>query len=270
MKKLTSLLLICLLALSLTVPALAITVIAGPIYDGDPPKIVDNANLLSSSEEVTLNNKAKALADKYDIDVVILTVDTLYGEDITNYADDYFDYTGYGIGSEHSGVLLMLSMDEREWAISTCGEAIDALTDYGQDQIMDEVTDYLSDGDYYEGFAAYLDLLDEYFAAYKNGKPIDKTRTAFDTAFDIFVALAIGAAAGGITIWIMRSGMKTVRPQSGAVDYVQQGSYYLRNQRDVYLYSRTTRVRKQTTSSGGSSTHRSSSGRRHGGSRGRF
>lgn len=257
--------------ISLFAALFIIVCIAAPAFAaGGYPKIVDKAGILTSIDEEALESQAQLLVDEYDIDVVILTVESTNGKDITAFADDYFDYNGYGIGSDYSGVALVLAMDERDWAISTCGEAIDALTDYGQAQIMDQVLEYLGNDEYGEGFALYLELLDEYFAAYRNGETIDEPHTLFDTVFELFIALAIGAAAGGITIWIMRSGMKTVRPQSGATDYVQQGTYYLRNQRDIYLYSRTTRRRKESSSSGGSSTHLGSSGRSHGGSRGKF
>jgi uncharacterized protein len=261
MKKVTSLLIILLLAASLTVTCYA---------TGGSPKIVDNADLLSASEEAALETLALSIANEYNMDVVILTETSIWPNDITDFADDYFDNNGYGIGYNHSGVLLLLDMDEREWAISTCGDAIDALTDYGQEQIMDEVLDYLGDDEYYDGFRTYLNLLDNYFEAYENGEPIDKQRDLFDIIFDLFIALAIGSTAGGITIAIMRAGMKTVRPQRGAQSYVKQGSFKLNKQRDMFLYSNTTRTRKQSSSSGGSSTHRSSSGRSHGGSRGRF
>ena len=88
MKKLTSLLLICLLAFSLTIPAYAGSVIVIPDYAGAPPKIVDDAKILTSTEEATLETQAQKLADQYQIDVVILTMDSLYGQDITEYADD--------------------------------------------------------------------------------------------------------------------------------------------------------------------------------------
>lgn len=258
MKKLTSLFIACLLILSLAVPAFA---------TGGLPKIVDEAGILTTYEEEKLEERAQILADQYHIDVVILTVDSLNGRNITAYADDYFDYNGYGIGSNHSGVLLMLSMEYRDWAISTCGDGIKALTDYGQEQIMDDVLDYLRDDEYYEGFEAYLELLDEYFEAYEKGEPIDESRNVL---FDLLIAIGIGVLAGFITITVMKSGMKTVKPQRGAQSYVIQNSYKLRYQRDMFLYSRTSRTRKQSSSSGGSSTHRSSSGRRHGGSRGKF
>ena len=262
MKKIASLLIILLLVTSLTVTAFA---------SGGSPKIIDNADVLSASEEAKLETMAVALVSKYDMDVVILVEDSIGLNDVTDYADDYFDFNGYGVGSKHSGVLLLLDMDEREWAISTCGDAIDALTDYGQEQIMDEVLEYLGDDEYYNGFHTYLELLDEYFESYENGEPIDQKRDLFDIIFDLFIALGIGAVVGGISVTIMKSGMKTARPQRGAQSYVKDGSFKLTKQRDMFLYSNTSRTRKQSSSSGGgSSTHRSSSGRSHGGSRGRF
>lgn len=259
MKKLATLVLCAVLILSLSIPVLA--------YGGSP-KIVDQADLLSDYEEETLERKAQQLADTYGIDVVILSVYSLDGKDITAYADDYFDYNGYGIGPEHSGVLLMLSMEYRDWAISTCGDGIDALTDYGQEQLMDNVLDYLGDDEYYHGFNQYLSELDYYFGAWENGDPIGSVRFSF---INILVALAIGLVAAGITTSVMQAGMKTANPQRSAQSYLKTGTYNLGTQRDIFLYSRTTRVKKaESSSSSGSSTHRSSSGSTHGGSRGKF
>jgi uncharacterized protein len=270
MKKITSLLIVLLLAASLTVTAFANTMFATPGITGTPI-IVDFEDLLTPVEEAELEALAAEIIERYDIDVVIVTHSTpTDGQSLTDYADDFYDYNGYGIGSDHSGVLLLLDMDDREWVISTSGEAIDALTDYGQEQLMDEVLEYLGDDEYYEGFTVYLELLDEYFDAYENGEPIDQQRDLFDIVFDLVVALGIGATVGGITIAIMKSGMKTIKPQRSAQSYVNQNSFKILKQRDMFLYSRTSKTRKPSSSSGGSSTHRSSSGRRHGGSRGRF
>lgn len=269
MKKLISLLLVCLLTLSLTVPAFA-SVILIPDYINGQPKIVDNGNILNVSQEAELETRARGLANKYQIDVVILTEKALYGDSITEYADDYFDFAGYGLGEDFSGVLLMISVKDREWAISTCGKGIDAMTDRGQKMLMNEVQDYLSADDYYEGFSVYLDLLDEYFEAYENGEPIGSKRTIGELLFDVVIALVIGAAAGFITISVLKSKMKTVKPQRSAQTYLKHGSICLKTKEDIFLYSQTTKTIRPSSVAGSSSTHRSSSGRRHGGSRGRF
>ena len=57
-------------------------------------------------------------------------------------------------------------MDDREWAISTCGEYIAALTEYDQSIIINVVLPYLSDDMYYDAFSTYLELLDEDFLDY--------------------------------------------------------------------------------------------------------
>lgn len=265
-----------------------------------PPKIVDSAGLLSQSEVADLESKAESLADTYEMDVVIVTVNSLGGKSAEAYADDYFDYNGYGIGEDCSGILLLLAMDTREWAMSTCGETIYAVTDYGIQSIFSQIATSLSRDLYYDAFAKYLTELDIYFQAYQAKDPIDgiigdydgpgsyypgtsddvvhydEPLTAGDYVIRFLVALLIGAAAGGIGLLIMRGQMNTARAQSGAQNYMTPGSYQLYRHQDLFLYSRTSRMRKPDPNSGGggsrggSSIHRSSSGRSHGGGHGRF
>lgn len=263
-------------------------------------KIVDDANLLSDSEEAALEQKAQSLADRYQMDVVILTVWSLDGKSAQAYADDYYDSNGYGIGGDYSGLLLLLSMEYRDWYISTCGEAIYALTDYGIQSVFEEIAWYLSEDQYYYAFDEYLDQLDYYFNAYIQGEPIDGYKDPYDgpgsyypgTYDDIvyyddseqgfviplLISLAIGAAVGGMAILIMRSQMNTALAQSGAQSYMQNGSYHLNLQQDVFLYQNVSRIRRAESSSsrgggshgGGSRVHTSSFGGRHGGGGGKF
>ncbi|MBQ7346272.1 MAG: TPM domain-containing protein [Oscillospiraceae bacterium] len=237
---------------------------------GGYPKIVDEAGLLTYDQVSILEDMAQDLVDRYGIDVVILTVDDHYG-DITTFADDYFDDNGYGVGNDASGVLFVLSMEDRDYAFSTCGDAIPALTDYGMDQLFDEISDELADDCFYDAFYEYLDQLDYYFQCYEDGEPVDRTVSVLDIIMKIGFALAIGLIVAGLIVGVMCGSMNTTRRQKGAQSYVSPGSYDLYHMHDAFLYSNVTKVRKQSSSSsGGSSTHRSSSGRTHGGSRGKF
>lgn len=226
------------------------------------PKIVDDAGLLSQSHFAALEEKAEAIADTYDMDAVIVTVDSLDGRSAQAYADDYFDYNGYGIGSDFSGILLLLAMDEREWAVSTCGDAMDAVRNSEIDDIMDNILDDLSDGNYYRAFDSFLDQVETEYGGFVSGED-----TGSFSFINILIALAIGAAAGGIVLLILRSEMNTAKPQHGAKNYMTDGSYDLFRCHDIYLYSHTSRTKKPESSSG---SHRSSSGRSHGGRSGRF
>ena len=265
------------------------------------PKIVDNADILSDFEESALEDKARELVQEYSMDIVIITIPSLNGRISSDYADDYYDYNGYGIGNDFSGVLFLLSMEEREWAISTCGDTIYALTDYGIQELFYSISGYLSQDRYYDAFDAYLEELTYYFQAYENGSPVDGYRDPYDGPGSyepvpgddvvyypgkdpgmgdylriLLISLLIGAAAGGIVLLVLRGQMNTAVAQSGAGSYLNPGSFDIRRHQDIYLYSNVSRQRKPDPNQsarghgGGSRVHRSSSGRSHGGGRGRF
>ena len=66
---------ICLILCLLLLPSLFLSVGARQTEQ----YIIDNADLLSASEEASLGVKALALRQKYGMDVVVLTVDSLEG-----------------------------------------------------------------------------------------------------------------------------------------------------------------------------------------------
>lgn len=252
------------------------------------PRVVDEAGLLTESERAALEEKAVSLRDSCQLDVVILTVNTTYGESVQTYADDYYDEHGYGYGDDHSGILLLLCMDTREWYISTCGQAIYIFTDYGLEQMGQAMLPDLADGYYYDAFDKWLDLIPDYFDAFSQGSPIDGfvPPDAYepeggdeivyyeeDIEPNHFISLLIGAVVAAIAVLVMRGSMNTARQQSNAVDYVKSGSYQMQIQRDMFLYrqvSKTPRAQSSSGSGGGSSVHRSSGGSSHGGRGGRF
>ena len=263
------------------------------------PQIIDDAGLLTDSQIYELEQRANDLANRYGMDVVILTVESIHGEFVQTYADDYYDQNGYGIGPDYSGLLLLLSMEYRDWAISTCGEAIYAFTDYGIQDVFSQISGYLSQEMYYLAFSTYLDAVEGYMEAYQNGMPLDgfageyygpgsfENATPEDIIYypgvkgtswyakKIILALAIGAVVAGIVLLVMRSKMNTATAQHGASSYMLKNTYRVGLQQDIFLYSQLRKVRKSENSSsgghgGGSSVHHSSGGRSHGGGHGKF
>lgn len=249
------------------------------------PAVIDQAELLTAQEEMELEETALSLSGTYEMDIVILTADTLNGASAASFADDYYDQNGYS----EDGILFLLAMEEREWYISTCGNAIYAFTDYGLDRLGELVVPYLSEGDYYGGFSVYLEELNVYFEEYRRGFPIDRYLDSYSPEHreDVVyyepksqvtirsvlpISLLIGFIAALATVLIMAYSMNTKRKQHSAVDYLKQDSYHLRTQRDLFLYSNVTKVRRQENNNhgGGSSVHRSFGGRSHGGRGGGF
>lgn len=283
MKKRRFTFLVCLmLLLSLAATAFA--------QESTLPQVIDGAGLLDSMQEQSLEEAAKALRDRYQMDVVILTLKSLDRKTPQEYADDFYDYYGYGIGEKKSGVLFLLSMEERDWYISTCGDAIYALTDYGIQQVGSAAVEYLSRGDYYSAFVVYLNALETYMKAYQNGSPIDgyanysgsyyhgdrENVVYYDQPYtpNLMISIGVGLLIATITLLCMRGAMNTKRAQRSASEYMVRGSYNLRTQRDIFLYSRVSKTRRETDSGGhgggGSSIHHSSGGHSHGGGGGKF
>ena len=83
--------------------------------------VVDDANLLSSQEETKLRIDLENFKNEYNMDAVIVTSNNLNGKSQQDYADDYFDYNGYGVGKEKSGLLLLIDMENRNiWIFQCC------------------------------------------------------------------------------------------------------------------------------------------------------
>ena len=243
---------------------------------GSFPRLVDNADLLDEEEEALLLGKLDEVSERQQFDVVIVTASTIDGKSPMAYADDFFDYNGYGKGADRSGALLLVSMEDRDWWISTRGYGITALTDFGIEKIGDDIIrDGLSDGDYYDAFVTFVKDCDSYVTQAKNGTPVD--RNTYKEPFPFVKRIGASAVIGLIVSLIVGSSLKgkmtSVKSAKAAAEYTRPGSFYLRDQSDVFLYNNVTRTAKPQESrsgGGGSSTHTSSSGASHGGGGGKF
>lgn len=282
-KRVFCLLLALALMLGLSLPVFA---------ENDWPKVMDEAGLLTAEEQEALEARAQQIAETYGMDVVIVTNDSLDGKTATEYADDYFDYNDYGIGPYGSGTLLLVSMGERDWAISTKGKAIRAVTDWGNEQLQDAMLPDLSNGDYADAFNNYLDELETLYDSYTkdqaNGSEDGSSDYDGSEDYDgpifwyylrsklslgrILLCMAIAAVISGITVASMAKSMNSARGQRQAREYLVKDSFHLSQSRDRFLYSTVTKTRRaqEEDHGGGSSTHVSSSGSTHGGSSGKF
>lgn len=239
-------------------------------------RLVDDADLLTDSQETTLLAQLDKVSEKHEMDVVVVTASSLEGYTAQDYADDFFDYGGYGMGDNRDGLLLLVSMDEdnREWHISTSGYAITAFTDAGIEYMSEQFLPYLKDGDYAKAFSTYAQLCDEFIAMAKAGDPFDVDnlpKEPFKIWFNVLIALGIGFVFAIIVVLYMKSKLKSVRFQPAASSYVRNGSMNITQSGDFFLYSHLDRrARPKDNDSGGSSTHTSSSGSTHGGGGGNF
>ena len=270
MKKRFNLLLIILLLVSfmpLTVYGEAVTA-----YERQLPRLVDEAGLLTVEQAERLTEKLDEVSERQKLDVIIITVDSLEGYTATQFADDTFDYNGFGMGDNYDGILLLISMEERDWAISTHGYGITVFTDAGQEYMVDSFLGHISNGDYYEGFDTFADLADSFITQAKTDAPYDINNLPKKPMSPIWILISIlgGALIALIATGVMRSSLKSVSKQRVASNYLVSTAMSPFANQDLYLYSVVTKKLKPKENEGGSSTHKSSSGRTHGGSSGKF
>lgn len=234
-----------------------------------PARLVDGAQLLTSGEQAELAAALDEISTRQGVDVVVVTVDSTDGKSPMAFADDYYDNNGYA----PDGILLLVSMAQRDWWISTTGYGITALTDAGIDYIGQEVVYYLSDGDYAQGFTVFAGLCDDFITQARAGTPYDAgnlPKEAFSPLFALLFAAVIGLVVALIATGVMKAQLKSVRFQPRADSYVTPGSMHLTRANDLFLYSHLDRREKPKSNTGGSSTHMSASGRSHGGGGGKF
>ena len=236
--------------------------------------LVDDGNLLTDAEESALLARLNSISESQKCDVAVVTVDSLGYKSSQAYADDFYDYNGYGYGADDDGILLLVCMEQRDWALTTYGFAIDAFTDAGQKYIMDEVKFYLSDDLFNQAFNEFAYRCDSFLTQARTGDAYDSGNlpkgSMKNPALHIIAGIAIGAVIALIILFIMKSSLKTVKMQARADSYVRNGSLNVRGSREIFLYQNVARVSRAQSSGGGSSTHSGSSGRSHGGSSGKF
>ena len=175
-----------------------------------------------------------------------------------DYADDYYDYNGFGCGEDRDGALLLISMEPRYVYISTCGSGLKILGGEKWDKVIDDFYTELKAGEYDEVANIYIDSVESYIRQYK-----------MQPYILIVIALAIGFIIASIVVKSMKKKNISVVTQSGAAQYIVPGSFVLNAQNDTFLYRNVTRtaIPKESSSSGssGGGSHTSSSGTSHGG-----
>lgn len=225
------------------------------------PLVTDDADLIPDGVEAELLARCEKIAEEYEMEVAIHTTYDFGGLIAEAYADDYYDFNGYGYGENDDGMLVVYKPGEegeREIYITTHGNGSGVFFEGIRDGIIADMKDYLIAEDYEKAFNTYLDRAEEQL---KPGTPV----------IWLFVLALVGAVVGLLITGSMTSKNKSVVAQNHAKVYTRQGSMVVTGAQDVYAYSFVDTKPKQTSdSSDDDSTHTSSSGRTHSGSGAKF
>lgn len=255
------------------------------------PRLVDDAGLLSAGDAANIDKRLNTISERQGLDVVIFTTREPLGMLPRDFADDIYDYGGYGMGANADGILLLVSMADRDWWITTHGYGIKAFTDAGIDYIADEFLSYMSAGDYEEAFFRFATLADKFIDQAKTGDPYDRHNLPEEpmSPFWYLVSGASGGLSGLFGAGRMKRALQSVGKKQVAGDYLMAkdivgsggggsgGGGMMAGMlagvlggsgAETFLYDSVSKRPRATAT--GSSTHTSSSGRTHGGRGGKF
>lgn len=247
--------------------ALSLTAFAdGNWKDNEPTldHVTDEVGIISREEKLQLEAMAAEVSAKYDLGVYIIAVwdhgDYAYG-DVFDVAKAMYKGCSLGLGEGKDGVLLLLSLYNRDYSLITYGDRGNyAFTEAGREHLVDFFLDDFADENYYNGFVDYINGCDDYLAAAAAGEPYDKENLPRDPGSVIIAVLAIlliPLLAAALVTAVLNGKMKSVAIAERATAYVE-GRLELFGRHDQYTH--TTTVRRKIESSSGSKSSRSSGG----------
>jgi uncharacterized protein len=145
----------------LTAPALTSSAwAAGPTFPALTGRVVDNANILSAATKSDLNDKLAALEAKTSRQLVVVTLPSLQGYDISDYGYQLGRNWGIGQAKLNNGVLLIIAPTEHKARIEVGYGLEPILTDALSSVILQNtVLPKFRSGDFNGGVSAGVDAL---------------------------------------------------------------------------------------------------------------
>ncbi|MDD3252974.1 MAG: TPM domain-containing protein [Lachnospiraceae bacterium] len=207
-------------------------------------RVFDEAGLLSSDQTQSLETRIQELRTEMNMDLVLVTTEDTGGYSSEEYADAYYENGSFGSGSDHSGALLLIDMDNRQLYVSTEGAMIRFLTDDRIDTMMDQAIPYMQQLDY-SGAAG--SMIGEVQAFYQKGIPNGQYNYDRETGkisryrsirwYEVLLAFAVSAFCGAGACLNVRKEYAMKREQRQAANYLMAyrsaAQFHYHNQNDV-------------------------------------
>ena len=253
------------------------------------PRVFDQAGLFSETEIIQLEEKIAQCRKSTKMDVVIVSAYADGERSAEEYADDYYDYGGFGVGKKASGVLLLYYMD------GTAGTMINMLTDERIESILDDVYGDLGNRDFAGATEHFLEDVKAYV---KEGVESGQYTYDRDTGeivryhsirlYEVAIAMVIaGISAGSVCLdikkrYAMKQSSREVSNSLQAYRADCAFHFSVAGDKMVNKYVRSVPIPRNTSSGSGgrghsgsssagrSTIHTSSSGSSHGGGGRRF
>lgn len=228
---------------------LMVAFLALPAQAAEFGYVFDEVGLLTQEEAQELDNLAGNISHQYDCGVYVVTTwdYSVYGATVRDAAENYFLMNDLGFDSDRNGVLLMLSMADRDYALIAHGKVGNAaFTDYGKDVLSEGFLENFSYDDWPGGLMNYVVDSGTFLESADRGRPVDVGQGS-GTGLTLVMVLLIPAIIAGIACAGMAASMKTARVQTHADDYRKE--VRITGQHDRFITRTVVRQKIESSSS---------------------
>ena len=220
--------------------------------------VTDAAGLLSQNENMLLEKMAESVSQKYGVGVYIVTVEDyrdFHSEGVYKATYTIYHECTMGEGPNRDGIMLLLSMDDRDWAMFCYGSRCEyAFNSYGQEKLEKVFLDNLGENDWYGGFEDYVKECNVYLEKAAAGKPVRAS-----LFFPILIVIGLSLLAATVIVTVIWEKMGKVSEKATANDYVSAG-LRLTEQTDRFTHKTTSSRKIERSSSSDGSSHSESGG----------
>ena len=214
--------------------------------------ITDDAGLLSDEEYTQLESYAESVSETYGVGVYVITIDNYedyYDSPYETAWQFYHEYT-LGEGEDRDGIILLLSMDNRQFANFVYGPKADyAFDEHGVLELNDWYLDDFRNDDWAGGLNHFVAGCEDFLAKAAAGEPVRRSTTG------PILLITLGSMVFALIVCLILKGkMKSVRAGTHANAYVV-GALNVTASRDQFTHTTETRtkIEKESSSSSGSS-----------------
>lgn len=178
----------------------------------DPQGYVnDFAELLSSQARGQLEGQLSRLEQETTVQVAVVTVKSLEGSTIEDYASQLFESWGIGKKGQDNGVLFIVAREERKVRIEVGYGLESVLTDSRTGRILDnEVVPFFKKDDYEKGITAGVNAIETYVRGGTPPQPLEENpvNDSLEGFFPVLTIISIigmyltGFMARSKSVWL--------------------------------------------------------------------
>lgn len=245
--------------------------------------VYDNYGLFTEDEVKDLTDTCIEYSDKAQADLIMIT-DDLAGKDPKTYMEDFYDEMGFGYEEQFgSTVIMLVNMEEgnRSVTIQGYGKSEYYVNNDRIEYMLDDIQPLLKNAEYKKAFVEFAKESAYYMNEEKGVKETPASgdphsgnyygESSYDgpsnyygqkeknPLYNTFVQLGIALVIGAVTVGVMAANSGGRMTTSGR-DYMDAGSSGITANRDDYLRTTTTRIKKPTPPPQSGSGPRSSGG----------